>query len=129
MLARANKNRDLAKLGNVRFIKSSITNIDLPDASADCVISNCVVNLVPEIEKPVVFKEVFRLLKPGGRVAISDILAKKAMPEPIRRDMALYVGCIAGASQVKQYDTYLHDAGFVGRPTLHILCSRGGLEY
>jgi SAM-dependent methyltransferase len=122
MLARANTNRELTKLDNVRFIKSSITDINLQDACADCVVSNCVVNLVPENEKPIVFKEMFRLLRPGGRVAISDILAKKAMPEHIRQDIALYVGCIAGASQVEKYHTYLHDAGFLGRasPT-HII--------
>lgn len=118
MLARANKNRDRANLDNVRFIKSPITDIDLPNACADCVISNCVVNLVPEDEKPVVFKEMFRVLKSGGRVAISDVLAKKEMPEHIRNDVALYVGCIAGASQVEQYQTYLRDAGFVGKTGL-----------
>ena len=115
MLARANKNRDHAKLENTVFVKSSITDIDLPDSCADCIISNCVINLVPECDKPKVFKEMFRLLKAGGRVAVSDILAKKTMPEYIRRDIALYVGCIAGASQVEQYNKYLLDAGFVGK--------------
>ena len=120
MLARAYKNRDKAKVDNVVFVKSPITAIDLPDASADCIISNCVINLVPEFDKPTVFKEMFRLLKPGGRVAVSDILAKKPMPESIQRDIALYVGCIAGASQVEQYNQYLHDAGFIGTMTSEI---------
>lgn len=115
MLARANKNRDHAKLDNAVFMKSSITDIDLPDSCADCIISNCVINLVPECDKPTVFKEMFRLLKPGGRVAISDILARKTMPKYIQRDIALYVGCIAGASQVEQYNKYLLDAGFIGK--------------
>jgi Methylase involved in ubiquinone/menaquinone biosynthesis len=73
-----------------------------------------VVNLVPEIEKPLVFQEMFRLLKPGGRVAISDILAKRELPTEIKKDLSLYVGCIAGASQVADYEKYLKDAGFQG---------------
>ncbi|KAH7201180.1 hypothetical protein DER44DRAFT_669227, partial [Fusarium oxysporum] len=79
---------------------------------ADCIISNCVVNLVPHNEKQQAFDEMFRLLKPGGRVAISDILAKKPLPEKIRNSMAFYVGCVAGASQVVEYEEYLGNAGF-----------------
>jgi arsenite methyltransferase len=73
-----------------------------------------VVNLVPEVEKPLVFQEMFRLLKPGGRVAISDILAKRELPTEIKKDLSLYVGCIAGASQVADYEQYLKEAGFQG---------------
>jgi hypothetical protein len=69
---------------------------------------------VPEEEKQLVFHEMFRLLKPGGRVAISDILAKGPLPEDLRKSMALYVGCIAGASQVGMYQKYLKEAGFHG---------------
>jgi arsenite methyltransferase len=73
-----------------------------------------VVNLVPEAEKPLVFQEIFRLLRPGGRVAISDILATQELPMDIKRDLSLYVGCIAGASQVGDYERYLKEAGFQG---------------
>lgn len=89
----------------------------LESGIADWVISNCVINLVPATEKHMVFKEIFRLLKPGGRLAISDILAKKPMPDKIRSDMAMYVGCISGASTVSGYEGFLRDAGFGGQCT------------
>lgn len=114
MLERANKNKENAKAENVSFVDSQITAINLPDSVANCIISNCVVNLVPESEKQLVFNEMFRLLKPGGRVAISDILAKKPLPAEILNSVALYVGCIAGASQVQDYEKYLRKAGFDG---------------
>ncbi|EFR02651.1 arsenite S-adenosylmethyltransferase [Nannizzia gypsea CBS 118893] len=112
MLERANKNKENAKAENVSFVDSQITAINLPDSIANCIISNCVVNLVPESEKQLVFNEMFRLLKPGGRVAISDILAKKPLSAEIRKSVALYVGCIAGASQVADYEKYFRSAGF-----------------
>lgn len=115
MLLKAKRNLDKTRLDNVQFVKSSITHVLMPNECADCIISNCVINLVPEDDKHAVFKEMFRLLKPGGRVAISDILARKMMPEHIRQDVALYVGCIAGASSVAQYERYLREAGFVGK--------------
>lgn len=106
----------LAKSGatNVSFVESPITDISLPDQTADCIISNCVINLVPESEKQLVFNECFRLLKPGGRFAVSDILARKELPSHVKDSMALYVGCIAGASQVADYEKYLRTAGFQG---------------
>ncbi|KAK2865119.1 hypothetical protein FQN49_003897 [Arthroderma sp. PD_2] len=112
MLERANKNKENAGAENVSFVDSQITAINLTSSVADCIISNCVVNLVPESDKQLVFNEMFRLLKPGGRVAISDILAKKPLPPNIRESVALYVGCIAGASQVEDYNKYLCAAGF-----------------
>jgi ubiquinone/menaquinone biosynthesis C-methylase UbiE len=115
MLARANKNKDNYNTKNVEFVESRITGIALESGIADCIISNCVVNLVPEADKPHVFDEMFRLLKPGGRVAISDILARKPLPDEMRANMALYCGCIAGASQVQEYKDYLQQAGFRGR--------------
>lgn len=99
---------------NVAFVQSTITEIALEDGIADCIISNCVVNLVPDREKQLVFHEMFRLLKPGGRLAISDILAKKSLPDRIRKSMSLYVGCVAGASQVSEYEGYFARAGFHG---------------
>ncbi|KAK1240162.1 hypothetical protein MKX08_007604 [Trichoderma sp. CBMAI-0020] len=101
-------------MSNVEFVQSQITRIALEDGIADCIVSNCVINLVPEEEKQLAFNEMFRLLKPGGRVAISDILAKGLLPDNIKKSMALYVGCIAGASEVKMYQKYLKEAGFNG---------------
>jgi arsenite methyltransferase len=97
---------------NISFIHSPITSIPLPDSSADVIISNCVINLVPETEKHVVFREMHRLLKPGGRVAVSDILTKKPLPEEMKRNVALYVGCVAGASSREEYDNWLGEGGF-----------------
>ena len=105
---------------NVSFIESAITAISLPDETADCIISNCVVNLVPEQEKQLAFSEMFRLLKSGGRVAISDILIRKDLPEELKESMALYVGCVAGASHIKDYEKYLREAGFRGKIYMHV---------
>jgi arsenite methyltransferase len=112
MLELAHKNAEKAGISNASFIKASITSIPLPDSTANCIISNCVVNLVPSSEKQLVFHEMFRLLKPGGRVAISDILTRQALPSEVTKSLSLYVGCIAGASQVHEYETYLKEAGF-----------------
>jgi ubiquinone/menaquinone biosynthesis C-methylase UbiE len=115
MLERANKNKETAKADNVSFVESTITDIKLPDGIADCIISNCVVNLVPEADKPLVFNEMARLLKPGGRVALSDILTRKELTPELKANMALYVGCVAGASTVEAYESYLKEAGFGGK--------------
>ncbi|KAH2990488.1 hypothetical protein KXW58_002422 [Aspergillus fumigatus] len=112
MLALAHENVEKAGITNASFVEGFITAIPLEDSTADCIISNCVVNLVPKEQKSLVFHEMFRLLKPGGRVAISDILARRELPPEIANDLALYVGCIAGASQAQQYHAYLKDAGF-----------------
>lgn len=113
MLARAHAIKSKHNKSNVTFVESQITDMSaIPSDTADCIISNCVINLVPEAEKPLVFREMHRLLRPGGRVAISDILAKKPLPEKLRANMALYVGCVSGASLVEQYRRYLEEAGF-----------------
>ena len=115
MLAKANRNKALKNAQNVEFVKAPITDISsLPKDSTDCIISNCVVNLVPQAEKQLVFNEMARLLRPGGRVTISDILLKQDLTPDLKMDMALYVGCVAGASKVKDYDDYLSNAGFKG---------------
>jgi arsenite methyltransferase len=119
MLAGAHKNKQASGADNVEFVKSRITDIPLESEIADCVISNCVINLVPESEKHLVFKEVFRLLKPGGRLAVSDILATKELPGAMKDSIALYCGCIAGASQVAEYETYLKAAGFESESIAH----------
>lgn len=120
MIELAKKNVNSAGVGNASFIEASITCIPMPDSSVDCIISNCVINLVPAKDKASVFQEIARLLKPGGRVAISDILARKMLPENVVNDMSLYVGCIAGASQVAEYEDYLKSAGLQGALVLSV---------
>src|SRR5699024_2464685 len=93
--------------------------IPLPDSTINCIISNCAINLVPAKDKAAVFREIACILKPGGRVAVSDILARKQFPGEIVNDMTLYVGCVAGASQIADYKEYLQRAGFQGTPMLH----------
>ncbi len=99
---------------NITFIEARITSIPLESGIADCIISNCVVNLVPEQEKPAVFTEMSRLLKAGGRLAISDILARKPLPARMRENIALYCGCMAGCSTQEEYVRYLRESGFDG---------------
>lgn len=120
MLARARQLQADSDKTNVEFVESYITDISLASGIADCIISNCVINLVPQDEKQRVFDEIFRLLKPGGRVAISDILAKRPLPEEIRQSISLYVGCIAGASQVSEYEGFLKIAGFSGEDSFSL---------
>jgi arsenite methyltransferase len=95
---------------NIEFLKGDIENVPLPDNSIDVIISNCVINLSPD--KPRVLKEAFRVLKPGGRFAVADIVARGRIPEHIRRDMELWTGCIAGALEEDTYRSHLCDAGF-----------------
>lgn len=110
MIERARANADSAGYTNVEFHHSTIDKIPLPDSSADCVISNCVINLAPN--KPAVFREIFRILKPGGRVAVSDIALKIDLPKEIAASIAAYTGCIAGAIKIEEYRTELLKAGF-----------------
>jgi arsenite methyltransferase len=112
MLAKARVNASNSHINNVSFVMSRITATNLPDEAADVVISNCVVNLVPDEEKHLVFREMHRLLRPGGRLAVSDILTKKALPESMKQNVALYVGCVAGASSKEEYEKWLKGAGF-----------------
>ena len=95
---------------NVKFHLSTIDRLPLPDASVDCVISNCVINLVPD--KRAVFREIARVLKPGGRLAVSDIVLKKPLPPELAADLMAYVGCIAGAIGIDDYRSGLQNAGF-----------------
>ena len=105
--AKADAGRPIA---NVEFHQATIDNLPLPDASVDCVISNCVINLAPD--KPAVFREIVRVLKPGGRLAVSDIALKKPLPAEVGNDLMAYVGCIAGAIPIGQYRSQLVEAGF-----------------
>lgn len=110
MIERARASAAAGGYTNVEFYQSTIDNIPLPDASVDCVISNCVINLAPD--KIAVFQEIARVLKPGGRFAVSDIALKGELPEAIAKSMAAYVGCIAGAIRIEDYRAGLLAAGF-----------------
>ncbi|MFO0775669.1 MAG: arsenite methyltransferase [Nitrospiraceae bacterium] len=110
MLALARKNQQAAGLTNVEFLKGEIEQIPLPNASVDVVISNCVVNLSGD--KPAVIREIFRVLKPGGRVAVSDVVVNGEVPPAIRRSMELWAGCVAGALDKAQFQALLEQAGF-----------------
>ena len=110
MLERARANAAAGGYINVEFHQAMIDDIPLPDASVDCVISNCVLNLAPD--KPAVFREIFRILKPGGRLAVSDIALKAELPEAIAKSLAAYVGCVAGAIRMETYRAELLKAGF-----------------
>jgi arsenite methyltransferase len=112
VLARQNaaKGRNGKPITNVEFHQATIDKLPLPDASVDCVISNCVINLAPD--KPAVLREIARVLKPGGRLAVSDIALKKPLPTEIGQDLMAYVGCIAGAIPIEDYRRQLHEAGF-----------------
>ena len=110
MIERARANAKSGGYENVEFYQSTIDQIPLPDASVDCVISNCVINLAPD--KTAVFREIARVLKPGGRVAVSDIALKSELPEAVSKSMAAYVGCIAGAILIDDYRNGLLAAGF-----------------
>jgi SAM-dependent methyltransferase len=111
-LARQNaaKGRNGQPITNVEFHQAAIDKLPLPSASVDCVISNCVINLAPD--KPAVFREIARVLKPGGRLAVSDIALKKPLPTELGEDLMAYVGCIAGAIMIDDYRRSLRDAGF-----------------
>src|SRR5216117_1832688 len=111
MLALANENKRKAGAENVEFLKGEIEDIPLPDASVDVIISNCVINL--SADKRRVFGEAFRVLKPGGRFAVSDVVVRGEIPDAVRRSMELWVGCVAGALEEQDYKSLLTEAGFV----------------
>jgi SAM-dependent methyltransferase len=110
MLALARENQQKAGAANVEFLQGEIENIPLPDSSVDVIISNCVINL--SADKDRVLREAFRVLKPGGRFAVSDVVVQGDVPAEVRRSMELWVGCIAGALQFSEYATKLARAGF-----------------
>ena len=112
MLALARENQRTAGVQNVEFLKGEIENIPLPDNSVDVIISNCVINL--SVDKDRVFAEAFRVLKPGGRFAVSDVVVRGEVPLEIRRCMELWVGCVAGALEEREYVSKLSKVGFEG---------------
>jgi len=110
MLALARENQRKAGATNVEFLKGSIEAVPLPDRTVDVVISNCVINL--SADKDAVLREAFRVLKPGGRLAVSDVVVRGDVPADIRRSMELWVGCIAGALEEREYTAKLNASGF-----------------
>jgi len=110
MLALARENQRQAGVENVEFLRGEIENIPLPDNSVDVIISNCVINL--SADKDRVLREAFRVLKPGGRFAVSDVVVHGDVPAEVRQNVLLWVGCIAGALQDTEYISKLGDAGF-----------------
>jgi SAM-dependent methyltransferase len=110
MLALANDNKRKAGATNVHFLKGEMESIPLPDDSVDVIISNCVINL--SADKGRVLREAFRVLKPGGRFAVSDVVVRGAAPDEVRRSMELWIGCVAGALEELEYRDLLADAGF-----------------
>jgi arsenite methyltransferase len=110
MLALARENQRKAGIENVEFLKGEIEHIPLPDNSVDVIISNCVINLLSD--KSQVLTEAFRVLKPGGRFAVSDVVVRGEVPDEIRKNMLLWVGCIAGALRDTEYEDKLKRSGF-----------------
>jgi arsenite methyltransferase len=110
MLALARENQRKAGVANVEFLKGEMEQIPLPDASVDVIISNCVINL--SADKDRVLREAFRVLRPGGRFAVSDVVVKGGVPDEVRRSLELWAGCIAGALEEGEYATKLRAAGF-----------------
>lgn len=112
MIDVARSNAEKGNNTNVDFIEGLITDVPLSDNTADVIISNCVLNLVPDDEKPKAFKEIYRLLKTGGRVAVSDILSVRELSDVVKENIAFYVGCISGARSVQEYEKWFEEAGF-----------------
>jgi SAM-dependent methyltransferase len=112
MLALARENQRKAGVGNVEFLKGEIEQIPLPSNTVDVIISNCVINL--SADKDRVFAEAFRVLKPGGRLAVSDVVVRGEVPAEIRRSVELWIGCVAGALEEREYRDKLAAAGFEG---------------
>lgn len=110
MLVLANKNKERAGAENVEFLKGDIEQIPLPDSSVDVIISNCVINLSADKRK--VLMEAFRVLKPGGRFAVSDVIVRGFVPEAVRSSMELWIGCVAGALEEQEFLRLLRDVGF-----------------
>ena len=111
MVSKARANAEQGGYTNVEFRLGEIEHLPVADATVDVIISNCVINLSPD--KDAVFRESYRVLRPGGRLAISDVVAFAELPDDVRHDLSLYSGCVAGASQIDELQAAMADAGFV----------------
>jgi SAM-dependent methyltransferase len=118
MLALARENQRAAGATNVEFLKGAIEAIPLPGESVDVIISNCVINL--SSDKDAAFREAFRVLKPGGRLAVSDVTVRGRVPEEVRRSRELWIGCVAGALEETEYAAKLRSAGFTELETWRV---------
>jgi len=114
MITLAKRNAEIMGASNVEFIHSNINSIPVETNSVDCVISNCVLNLVPEEDKRSVIQEIHRILRPCGRLAISDFLSLKPLPAEMKNDSDLLAGCVGGAIEVGEMEKYLVEIGFDG---------------
>lgn len=110
MITQAREYTEKSRIENVEFRLGEIEHLPVADNSVDVIISNCVINLSPE--KPDVFKEAFRVLKPGGRLAVTDVVATVPLPDDVKQDLELHAGCLAGASQIGEIESMLKQAGF-----------------
>ncbi len=110
MISKARANAAKAHYTNVEFRLGEIENLPVADSSVDVILSNCVINLSPD--KPRVYREAHRVLNPGGRLAISDVVATAQLPDEIKNDLALHAGCVAGAAQINELESMLEEAGF-----------------
>ncbi len=110
MVSKARANAETGGYRNVEFRLGEIENLPVADSIVDVIISNCVINLSPD--KPAVFREAFRVLRPGGRLAVSDVVAFAGLPDEIRGDLSLYSGCVAGASPISELGSIMAEAGF-----------------
>ena len=111
MISRARNNAEKGNYNNTEFRLGEIEHLPVADSTIDVIISNCVINLSPEKEK--VFVEAFRVLKPGGKLAISDIVLFKSLPDDLKYDPSLYSGCVSGASSIEDLKNILSDSGFI----------------
>ena len=129
MLALARENQKKAGIENVEFLKGEIENIPLPANSVDVIISNCVINL--SADKDRVLREAFRVLKPGGRLAVSDVVTRGEIPQEIRRNLLLWAGCVAGALEENEYRQKLAASGFrdIGIEPTRIFSARDALSF
>ncbi|MCK9295983.1 MAG: arsenite methyltransferase [Desulfobulbaceae bacterium] len=110
MITKSRQNAGKAGFANVDFRLGELENLPVADGMVDVIISNCVINLSPEKQR--VFREAFRVLKPGGRLAVSDVVRTAEMPDSVKKNLAMYTGCIAGASSLPELEAMLHSAGF-----------------
>jgi len=111
MIDKARENCRILGYDNIEFVLGDIEQMPLPDNSFDVVISNCVLNLVPD--KSLAFSEIFRVLKPGARFCVSDVVIKGTLPEKLRKDAEMYAGCVSGASELSDYMSYIENSGFI----------------
>lgn len=114
MVQLGRRNAANAGITNVEFLLSKISSIALPSNTVNCILSNCVLNLVPDEDKRKVFQEIHRVLKPGGRIAISDFLAYKPLPQEMKNDPDLIAGCVSGAIEASKMEDVLRETGFTG---------------